>query len=121
MVGSGYSLTLSVAGGVPPYRWSLQSGPMPDYVKLSETGLVAGTPTKPGVFRFVVSVTDSSSSSVAVLFTLGIATAPLQNNTSRLPAGTVGISYGEVINVIGGTGGDSWGVDQGTLPTGLLL
>src|ERR1035438_164330 len=40
-----YSNPVAATGGVPPYSWSLSSGPLPAGLTLSGTGVIAGTPT----------------------------------------------------------------------------
>ena len=46
---SAYNFTLAVSGGASPYTWSLDSGSLPDGLKLNAaTGAITGTPTKSG-------------------------------------------------------------------------
>src|SRR5207249_24946 len=54
---------LQAAGGVPPYKWTLApgSGPLPDGLSLSSSGVISGTPTTNGTFSFALRVTDSES------------------------------------------------------------
>ncbi len=44
-----------------------------------------------------------------------------QHQTSSLPGGTVGASYSQGLSATGGTGGYTWSVSTGSLPTGLSL
>ncbi len=51
-------------GGAPPYHWQISSGALPPGVSLTPQGvsaLIAGTPTAAGVYRYTLSVVDSSS------------------------------------------------------------
>jgi Putative Ig domain len=50
-------------GGVLPYRWSLDLGPVPPGLTLSTAGVISGTPTTTGTFTFTVRVTDSAQPS----------------------------------------------------------
>jgi large repetitive protein len=60
-----YKCYLSAIGGVPPFKWSLIEGELPDGLTLTEDGLISGVPLK-GIklndvkeFTFTVKVTDS--------------------------------------------------------------
>ncbi|HWN99605.1 MAG TPA: Ig domain-containing protein, partial [Blastocatellia bacterium] len=59
-----YSQTVSAAGGVPPYAWSLASGSLAAGLNISADGTISGTPASPGTSVFVVRVTDSAQQSV---------------------------------------------------------
>jgi hypothetical protein len=63
-VGTAYSQTFIVGGGVKPYTWSLIAGAMPSGLSLSSTGVISGIPTAAGELSFTVQVTDAASSSV---------------------------------------------------------
>ncbi len=57
---SSYSATLGVAGGTPPYTWSLALGTLPTGLNLAPTtGVISGTPTGLGTSNFTVQVQDS--------------------------------------------------------------
>ncbi len=59
-----YSATLGAAGGIPPYTWSTSSGALPDGLSLdTNSGVISGNPTTPGISTFTVQVTDSQSNS----------------------------------------------------------
>jgi hypothetical protein len=51
---------LVAAGGVKPYKWSIQGGALPPGVALSTGGKATGKPTTVGTFSFVVRVDDST-------------------------------------------------------------
>jgi Putative Ig domain len=56
-----YDATLEATGGVPPYRWEVTSGSLPEGLDLgTETGVISGIPSATGQFEFVVTVSDSA-------------------------------------------------------------
>ena len=61
-----YEATLQATGGVPPYRWEITSGELPQGLDLNPaTGLISGIPAERGQFEFVVTVSDSADPSHA--------------------------------------------------------
>ena len=53
-----------VTGGTPPYKWQVSPGTLPPGLSLAGQGAsaqIAGTPTTAGVYRYTISVIDSSS------------------------------------------------------------
>jgi Putative Ig domain/IPT/TIG domain len=60
-VNNTYSASLQVSGGTPPYEWSISSGSLLPGLSLSGSGVISGTPTKPGSSGFTVLVTDSGN------------------------------------------------------------
>ena len=52
-------IVLHVQGGVPPYHWRVASGDLPEGVRLTPEGVLAGRPAKSGIFSFTVTVEDS--------------------------------------------------------------
>ena len=62
-VGTPYSQALVAEGGTKHYHWSLApgSGPLPNGLYLSSTGVIEGTPTSQGTFPFTVQVVDYSN------------------------------------------------------------
>jgi hypothetical protein len=51
---------LSARGGVPPYRWSITSGELPEGISLTPDGFLVGRPAKAGRFNYTVTVEDSA-------------------------------------------------------------
>jgi hypothetical protein len=83
-VGVAYRRGITVSGGIGPDRFSIASGSLPPGVTLSaSTGLLSGTPTRPGAYDFTVRVADSSlapGASASQGFTLTVA----QGDVARL-------------------------------------
>lgn len=61
-----YSQTLTAAGGVPPYTWSVSSGALPAGLALNpSTGVISGTALTAGSSAFTPKVTDSENPPVS--------------------------------------------------------
>jgi phospholipase C len=74
-VGAAYSSSLSPAGGVPPYNFSITSGALPPGLALdSSSGAITGTPLTSGTFSFTAQVVDSFAAAAAI--NCGITVAP---------------------------------------------
>jgi hypothetical protein len=73
-VGQNYAVQLFGLGGQAPYTWSLApSSPGLAYgLTLSPAGLLEGAPSWPGIYDFVVRMTDSGGRFIDRVFTLYI-------------------------------------------------
>ena len=58
--GSAYEVRLQATGGMPPYRWSVVGGQLPEGLAVSAQGVVSGTPSGGSASSMVVTATDSS-------------------------------------------------------------
>jgi hypothetical protein len=56
--GAPFRSKIVISGGVAPLTWTM-AGKAPKGFRLGKTGLLFGTPTKAGTYRFTVTVTDS--------------------------------------------------------------
>jgi hypothetical protein len=71
-----YTQMLIGNGGVPPYVWTLNSGPLPPNLQLNQiNGTVSGTPTQLGTYQVTIGLTDSGSNVTSKSFTIPIDTA----------------------------------------------
>ena len=118
-----YSDSLAATGGVPPYSWSLTSGPLPAGLTLSGTGVISGTPNGlSGSFPITVQVTDTLGNHASSSgLTLPISAGPLVVTTAALPTGTQSVPYSATLAAAGGTPPYTWSVRFGTLPNGLSI
>ncbi len=68
----------SVAGGQPPYTWSLAPGSpgLPPLLTLLPNGRITGVPTMAGTFDFAVRMTDAGSRYVDRAYTITINVSP---------------------------------------------
>jgi len=64
-----YRSRITTSGGVAPFTWTL-TGKAPKGFKLGKTGLLIGTPTKAGTYRFTVTATDALSVAAKKTLTL---------------------------------------------------
>jgi uncharacterized protein (TIGR03437 family) len=100
---SPYRQSLVITGGVAPFSWKVQSGFLPLGINLDATsGLVSGTPTKPGPYSFTIQVTDSANGLTTETFSISINPALAFASTSPLAAATAGVSYSQTLMATGG-------------------
>ncbi|MFQ5779131.1 MAG: Ig domain-containing protein [Terriglobia bacterium] len=93
-----YRARLWAQGGTPPLRWEISAGALPPGLALNRaTGLLSGTPTRAGEFRFTVRVSDAGRPQQEQERTFrGQVVAPLAVKWLRLPRVEEGGIYGSV-------------------------
>ena len=130
IVGAPYSQTLTAAGGVPPYTWTLATGgivasQLPAGLTLSSGGVISGTALAAGSTTFTVQLSDSAGKVAFQFFTMVVATGPSQalaiTTTGPLPGGVVGATYSQRLAAGGGVPPYTWSQAGGSLPAGLAL
>jgi hypothetical protein len=129
-VGSPYSQTLSVNGGLGPYTWSVSVGTLPAGLALTAsntTAKIGGTPTTAQTnVTFTIQVTDLSvpQQSGTQSYTVTInPPAPLSITTAALPNGAYNTAYNTTISAAGGVASYTFSLDAASspLPAGLAL
>ena len=109
-----YFTQLLATGGVPPYKWAVIGGAIPEGLIFSPQGVLRGTPRSDGRGNFTIQVTDSAGVTLEKYFDLMISPlaatpSPLTfSSTSPLPWGTVDEEYNEPLFVTGGTPPYQW-------------
>lgn len=79
-----YKQLVQVAGGVPPYTWSIAGGALPSWATLnSSTGTISGIPGTSGSANFMLHVVDSQSPAFTdtQMLTLTVAAGSATNNS----------------------------------------
>ncbi len=76
-VGQSLSVSLVATGGVPPYRWNLERGSLPNGLTGPEpnSGLMGGQPSVAGDYPILIGVTDAASNRVTKPFVLRVSTS----------------------------------------------
>lgn len=84
-VGTFYSQSLTAAGGIPPYTWSLVSGALPSGLSPTTLGQISGNPTAVGTLSFTMKVVDAASSTATQTFSLSIGSSQSFTSALRVP------------------------------------
>ncbi len=125
----GSTLAICVAaGGTPPYTWNVVDGALPgDYKEVASDSISVrlGKPRESGPYQFTVRVTDSAASAFATARYTITGTVPprppefnCSNEKGPVEAST---TYATVCVPESGTPPYQWSVNEGGLPTGLVL
>jgi hypothetical protein len=125
IAGTAFSYPLTVAGGTPPYIWSITSGSLPSGLNLdSQTGLLSGTPATAGSATFTTQVTDAASRTAQKSLSITVApstTLPLKLNLAATIQAVKGEPFTYQPEATGGTPPYIWSITAGALPAELAL
>jgi hypothetical protein len=104
VAGSAYRQSLSATGGTPPYAYLLSGGSLPPGVVLTAAGVLSGTPTAAGTYRFTVQVTDAAAQVIVVTYQWVVAPASSPAGPLAVPLGgpVAGALLGLLLLVWGG-------------------
>ena len=120
-VGVTYSQSLSAAGGVAPYGFTLSGGALPPGLSLSAAGLLSGMPSANGSFSFSVQASDNNGETGSASYTLVMGALPLVLGPPTLPGAVPGAPYSQSLLASGGVPPYSFSVTSGALPPGMSL
>ncbi len=122
-IGQYYYSGYFVNGGSYPYTWTLASGSLPPGLALTQSGIIAGTPTQLGSSSFVLRVTDSGTPPYVLMqaVTLNVVPTLLSDRGNPLSPAPVNVIYHSQIPGSGGTPPYTWSISSGQLPPGVAL
>jgi putative Ig domain-containing protein len=115
-----YSASLSAAGGITPYQWSLATGALPSGIQLQSSGVLTGTSALAGTYPFTAKVTDASGNNVTAAFTLTVSSLLTIANSTPAPV-DAGTPYSASLSATGGITPYQWSLATGALPPGIQL
>jgi hypothetical protein len=121
-VGTAYKKVIHARAGCTPYKYSVLAGALPPGISLSSDGIVSGTPTVMGSWRFWLRLAGIGCANEFAEreFQLDVNSIRVQVTTSQLPAASVGKPYNAAL-AGQGTGQLAWSIADGSLPAGLTL
>jgi hypothetical protein len=89
ILGAAYSQALSDFGGTPPYTWSIGAGVLPPGLSVrtnsAGTGVISGTPTAPGTWGFVLTITDAALAKTSKSMSITISSEAVTPSTLTKP------------------------------------
>jgi hypothetical protein len=93
---------------------------------ITDSGIIAGTPTTQGTSTFIVQVVDAQASADSDTQQLSLAVhnptiPPVNITTTSLPSAKRSKAYSQTIQATGGVVPYSWSIVSGSLPPGLSL
>ena len=120
-----YNAALSASGGSGSYTFAVTAGSLPSWLSLNgSTGALSGTPTSSGSSSFTITATDSNASNLtgSQAYTLTVnAASSLTVSPTTLANAVANSLYSVTLSATGGSGGYSFAVSAGTLPSWLSL
>ena len=125
-VGTPYSATLTAAGGLGPYTFSISAGTLPaGLTRNTTTGAITGTPTTAvggPAANLTAKVVDSRGTQATANGAINIsAEAALKLTFPGGANGQVGTAYSVTLTATGGFQPYTFSISAGTLPAGLEL
>jgi hypothetical protein len=121
-VGSPFTATIPVSGGIGPLAWGTSAGAsLPAGLSIDGSkGTIRGTPTASGKFSFPLTVADSDGQTVDTKLAFSIEPR-LKIATTRTPPAKIGKHYRLQLKTRGGVAPRGWTIAGGKLPAGLEL
>lgn len=118
--GTPLSQTLTSAGGVAPYSYSLSGGALPPGLTLSAAGVLSGTPTERGGYSFSVRSQDNIGDFVVKGYT-GTVQNPSLTLVSASATAIQGVAFSQALSTSGGVTPHSYLLETGSFPAGISI
>lgn len=120
-IGLTYTQTITAAGGVAPYSFSVSNGTLPPGLGLdATTGVINGTLTTGGTFIFTIKATGQGGCFGTRTYVVQVGCTALTFNPATLPNGTVGQNYNQPLTITP-AGTYTFSLQTGSLPPGFTL
>jgi M6 family metalloprotease-like protein len=120
-VGAPYADTLRAQNPTgTPASWSVAEGSLPPGLTLDGAGIIRGTPTTLGTYRFSARAAAGTESDVRP-FVLSIEVPLAITSDSVRARGVVGAAYADTLRATGSSGRYVWTLQEGELPPGVTL
>ncbi len=117
-----YGALLTASGGVGTYTFAVTAGALPKGLSLATDGTLMGTVDDvTGLYSFTVQALDVNGVAGSLAMTLKVAMPPILVTTLALPTGTAASAYTFQLAATGGTTPYTYGLADGTLPSGMSL
>jgi uncharacterized protein (TIGR03437 family) len=116
-----FSVSFSGSGGSAPYSFGIPGGNVPPGLGLTSTGIMSGTPTQAGNFRFSIRLIDSSGSQAIFEISLTVAGPAISFPATSLPVAYLSLQYTIRVAVAGGQPPYTFQLGGGSLPPGLSI
>ncbi len=121
VIGVAYTQTITAAGGVSAYTFTLVSGALPSGMTLSSSGTISGTTTSSASASFTLKATAADGCSGTTSYTLTPVCPTLSLSPATLPIAYLGASYTQALTASGATAPYTFALQSGDLPGGVLL
>lgn len=126
--GAFYSQTIAPVGGVPPYRFAVTAGDLPEGLAFDpDSGILSGVPTGSGGNSFTLTAFDANMCAGSFEYSLNLVSGPSCSPTAitlsptQLPLATPGEAYTQPLVATGGAAPHLYTVTDGTLPPSIGL
>jgi len=121
--GTPFSQTLTSAGGLAPYTYTLQGGTLPVGLTLSSAGVLSGTPTQRGGYAFTVRSTDSTTPTAQFVDKGYTGTVQNPSLTLTTASGTAiqSVPFSQTLSTSGGVPPHTYTLETGSFPAGITV